>query len=179
MAHPATTTAQLDAKLLLKTLRAFRNGDFSIRLPLDMTGVEGEIAEAFNDIVSRNETLTRELDRVATVVGKEGKIGERAKLPAATGAWNSCIDSVNAIIGDLVQPTTEVARVIGAVAKGDLGQTMQLEIEGRPLTRSCRRRGRRRGGGRVPGQGNGRKQGGAPPRLLRVGSDGGGPRVSL
>ena len=133
MAQTATGTAQLDPKLLLKTLRAFRNGDFSARLPLDWTGVEGEIAEAFNDIASRNETLTRELDRVATVVGKEGKIGERAKLPAATGAWNSCIDSVNAMIGDLVQPTTEVARVIGAVAKGDLGQTMQLEIEGRPL----------------------------------------------
>src|SRR5215212_6428319 len=133
MAQTATGTAQLDPKLLLKTLRAFRNGDFSARLPLDWMGVEGEIAEAFNDIASRNETLTRELDRVATVVGKEGKIGERAKLPAATGAWISCIDSVNAMIGDLVQPTTEVARVIGAVAKGDLGQTMQLEIEGRPL----------------------------------------------
>src|SRR5215210_8736115 len=133
MANTATSAAQLDAKLLLKTLRAFRNGDFAIRLPLDMTGVEGEIAEAFNDIVSRNETLTHELDRVATVVGKEGRIGERAKLPDATGAWASCIDSVNAMIGDLVQPTTEVARVIGAVAKGDLSQTMQLEIDGRSL----------------------------------------------
>src|SRR3954454_22228204 len=133
MTQTATGTAQLDPKLLLKTLRAFRNGDFSARLPLDWTGVEGEIAEAFNDIASRNETLARELDRVATVVGKEGRIGERAKLPAATGAWDSCIDSVNAMIGDLVQPTTEVARVIGAVAKGDLGQTMQLEFEGRPL----------------------------------------------
>src|SRR4051812_10151557 len=133
MAQTATGTAQLDPKLLLKTLRAFRNGDFSTRLPLDWTGIEGEIAEAFNDIVTRNQTLARELDRIATVVGKEGRIGERAKLPAATGSWASCIDSVNAMIGDLVQPTTEVARVIGAVAKGDLGQTMQLEIEGRPL----------------------------------------------
>src|SRR3954453_10427120 len=133
MAQPATITAQLDAKLLLKTLRAFRNGDFSARLPLDWTGIEGEIAEAFNDVVSRNETLTRELDRVATVVGKEGRIGERAKLPAATGAWASCIDSVNAMIGDLVQPTTEVARVIGELPKGDARLTMQLEIGGRPL----------------------------------------------
>jgi methyl-accepting chemotaxis protein len=37
------------------------------------------------------------------------------------------------MVGDLVQPTTEVARVIGAVAKGDLSQTMQLDIQGRPL----------------------------------------------
>src|SRR5438093_2673287 len=52
----------------------------------------------------------------------------------ATGSWSECIDSVNTLIADLVQPTTEVARVIGAVAKGDLSQTMALEIEGRPLT---------------------------------------------
>ncbi|WP_336487378.1 HAMP domain-containing protein [Methylobacterium nigriterrae] len=126
-------TSQLEPKLLLKSLRAFRKGDFSVRLPLDLTGIDGEIAEAFNDIVELNQGLVRELDRVARTVGKDGRIGERGKLPAATGCWVDCIDSVNAMIGDLVQPTTEVARVIGAVAKGDLGQTMQIEIEGRPL----------------------------------------------
>ncbi|SDA12404.1 Signal transduction histidine kinase [Methylobacterium sp. UNC378MF] len=127
------TTSQLEPKLLLKSLRAFRKGDFSTRLPLDLTGIDGEIAEAFNDIVELNQGLARELDKVARAVGKDGRINERGKLPAATGGWNDCVDSVNTMIGDLVQPTTEVARVIGAVAKGDLGQTMQLEIEGRPL----------------------------------------------
>ena len=127
------TTSQLEPKLLLKSLRAFRKGDFTTRLPLDLTGIDGEIAEAFNDIVDLNQGLSRELDRVARAVGKDGRIGERGKLPAATGGWNDCVESVNAMIGDLVQPTTEVARVIGAVAKGDLNQTMQLEIEGRPL----------------------------------------------
>src|SRR5215211_6261834 len=128
-----TAAPQLDPKLLLKTLRAFRRGDFSVRLPGELTGIEGEIAEAFNDIAELNRGLARELDRVAKVVGKEGQIGERGKLPAATGCWSDCVDSVNSMIGDLVQPTTEVARVIGAVAKGDLAQTMELEIEGRPL----------------------------------------------
>ncbi len=127
------TTLQLEPKLLLKSLRAFRKGDFSTRLPLDLTGIEGEIAQAFNDIVELNQGLARELDRVARAVGKDGRIGERGKLPTATGGWNDCVESVNTMIGDLVQPTTEVARVIGAVAKGDLGQTMQIEIEGRPL----------------------------------------------
>ena len=128
-----TAASQLDPKLLLKTLRAFRRGDFTVRLPGELTGIDGEIAEAFNDIAQLNRGLARELDRVAKVVGKEGQIGERGKLPAATGCWSDCIDSVNAMVGDLVQPTTEVARVIGAVAKGDLSQTMELEIEGRPL----------------------------------------------
>src|SRR5439155_731091 len=91
---------------------------------------DGEIAEAFNDIVELNQGLARELDRVARTVGKDGRIGERGKLPSATGGWHDCVDSVNTMIGDLVQPTTEVARVIGAVAKGDLGQGNQSKNDG-------------------------------------------------
>src|SRR6185503_4150561 len=49
------------------------------------------------------------------------------------GSWASSIESVNTLIGDLVQPTTEVGRVIGAVASGDLSQKMTLDIDGRPL----------------------------------------------
>src|SRR3712207_779938 len=130
---PQAVAAQLDSKLLLKTLRAFRKGDFSVRLPMDLTGIDGEIAEAFNDVVGLNETMTREFERISVTVGKEGKISQRAKLPEAVGDWEACIDSVNALIGDMVQPTTEGARVIGGVAKGDLSQNMVLEIDGRPL----------------------------------------------
>src|SRR5213075_1989602 len=49
------------------------------------------------------------------------------------GAWAASVASVNALISDLVHPTSETARVIGAVAKGDLSQSMALEIEGRTL----------------------------------------------
>src|SRR3712207_3186898 len=96
---PQAVAAQLDSKLLLKTLRAFRKGDFSVRLPLDLTGVDGEIAEAFNEVADLNQGLTRELDRVAKLVGKEGQIGERCQLPAASGSWSECIDSVNSLVG--------------------------------------------------------------------------------
>src|SRR3712207_1089852 len=128
-----TTSSQLDPRLLLKALRAFRKGDFTARLPTDLTGIGGEIAEAFNDIADLNQGLASELDRVAKVVGKEGRIGERGRLAGATGCWNECIESVNSMIGDIVQPTVEVARVIGAVAKGDLSQSIELETDGRPL----------------------------------------------
>src|SRR5690606_36012538 len=94
--------AQLDSKMLLKTLRAFRKGDFTVRLPLELTGIDGEIAEAFNDIAELNQSLSHELDRVARVVGKEGKIGERCRLPAATGCWSECVESINTMVGDLV-----------------------------------------------------------------------------
>jgi len=118
---------------LLRALRAFRNGDFSARLPLDYSGVAGEIAEAFNDVVELNEQMSRELGRINAVVGKEGLLGQRATLRGASGGWASCIDSVNGLIADLVQPTNEVGRVIGAVASGDLSQKMTLENEGRML----------------------------------------------
>src|SRR3989442_1049192 len=78
--------------------------------------------------------MAKEFDRLANVVGKEGRIKQRASLSMATGSWAACIHSINTLTADLVQPTTEVARVIGAVAKGDLSQTMALEIDGRPLT---------------------------------------------
>src|SRR5712691_3181177 len=123
----------LDRGALLKALRALRKGEFSVRMPMDLVGVDGEIAQAFNDVVEINEMIAEELARIGNEVGKEGKTGQRAKLAVATGSWQECVESVNTLIGDLVQPTAEVARVIESVAKGDLSQTMVLEIDGRPL----------------------------------------------
>src|SRR5216110_2908833 len=123
----------LDRGALLKALRALRKGEFSVRMPMDLVGVDGEIAQAFNDVVEINEMIAGEFARIGNEVGKEGKTGQRAKLPVATGSWQECVESVNTLIGDLVQPTAEVARVIEAVAKGDLSRSMLLEIDGRPL----------------------------------------------
>src|ERR1041384_6519717 len=127
------TTETIDARLLLRVLSDFKRGDFTTRLPSEQTGLTGKIYDALNEVIDLNERMAKEFDRVANVVGKEGRIKQRASLALATGSWAACVDSVNTLIADLVQPTTEVARVIGAVAKGDLSQTMALEIEGRPL----------------------------------------------
>src|SRR5436190_2217658 len=123
----------LDRGALLKALRALRKGEFSVRMPMDLVGIDGEIAQAFNDVVEINEMIAKEFARIGNEVGKEGKTGQRAKLPVATGSWQECVESVNTLIGDLVQPTAEVARVIESVAKGDLSRSMLLEIDGRPL----------------------------------------------
>ncbi|MCG5240970.1 HAMP domain-containing protein [Azospirillum doebereinerae] len=133
MTATMATTEALDPKALLLVLRQFRKGDFSVRLPMDLTGIDGEIAAAFNDVVELNENLTKEVSRLSVAIGKEGKISQRAKLSSASGGWVTCVDSINTLVGDMIQPTTEIARVIGAVAKGDLSKTMALEIEGRPL----------------------------------------------
>src|SRR5688572_137091 len=123
----------LDPGILLNTLVAFQKGKFSARLPVDLIGVPGKIADTLNSIFEMNERLRDELARVSSEVGKEGRIAERAHLPAAGGDWTECVNSVNELIGDLVRPSTEVARVIGAVAKGDLSQTMATDVDGRPL----------------------------------------------
>ena len=123
----------LDRGELLKSLRAFKRGDFSVRMPLNLTGIDGEIAQTFNDVVELEEAKATEIARVADQVGKEGQTASRMNVPGAGGAWAEVIESINTLINDMAYPTTEVARVIGSVAKGDLSQTMVLEAEGRPL----------------------------------------------
>ena len=134
MATAVAPTDTLDQKRLLKVLSDYRRGDFSARMPSDRTGLAGKICDALNDAIERNEKLVKELERLSNVVGKAGNIKQRAAMPSAEGQWANAIESVNTLVSDLVQPTTEVARVIGAVAKGDLSQSMALEIDGRPLT---------------------------------------------
>ena len=123
----------LDTDHLLAVLTAVRKGDFSLKMPVSQVGVAGKISDALNDIIDLNRETAREFERVSQAVGKEGKITQRAHLHGAAGAWAASVNSVNTLIGDLVQPTSEVARVIGAVARGDLSQSMSLDIEGRPL----------------------------------------------
>ncbi len=122
-----------EANVLLKTLIAFKKGNFRARMPVDLVGMDGKIADALNDILDLNQKMADEFDRISRTVGKEGKIAQRASIGATMGDWTRCFESMNSLIGDLVQPSTEVARVIGSVAKGDLSQSMSLEVDGRPL----------------------------------------------
>jgi HAMP domain-containing protein/signal transduction histidine kinase/DNA-binding response OmpR family regulator len=129
--QPAPDT--LDTTQLLNTLISLKRGDFSVRLPATWTGVAGKIADTLNEVIELNEKLASELRRISQAVGKEGKISHRLALPAIGGSWSTLIESVNDLIDDLTRPTNEMARVIGAVANGDLRQRMGLEVNGRPL----------------------------------------------
>ncbi|MEP6636034.1 MAG: ATP-binding protein, partial [Acidobacteriota bacterium] len=133
MRTQASTADSLNTKLLLKALVKFRNGDFSVRLPGEWTGEAGKIADTFNEIITLSDKTAKEVERVSRVVGKEGKIMHRASVPAAFGSWLRLVDSTNLLIDDMARPTSEMARVIGAVANGDLSERMALEVERRPL----------------------------------------------
>ncbi|MGZ8867094.1 MAG: HAMP domain-containing protein, partial [Thermoanaerobaculia bacterium] len=120
-------------RLLLRTLTAAKKGDFTARMPVEFTGTQGKIADTLNDIIESNERLCSEVERISNVVGKEGKLNQKMTAPASNGAWADMAEAVNSLVTDLVQPTNEIARVIGAVAKGDLTRTMATEFDGRPL----------------------------------------------
>jgi len=118
---------------LLEALMAAQKGDFSVRLSLRQRGIMREIAATYNDLVEMNSQFVKEFGRIRRVIGREGRMTERAQVPAASGDWNLKIDAINDLIDDLVRPTTEIARVMDAVADGDLSQKMALEIGGQPV----------------------------------------------
>src|SRR5690349_581051 len=118
---------------VLNALTSLRRGDAAARLPYHGSSAFSKVAEVFNDLVEQNATMAEEFARLSQVVGKEGKLKKRAALPNARGFWAESVDSINSLIDDLVHPTSEVGRVIGAVAQGDLSKSMALEMDGRPL----------------------------------------------
>src|SRR6476646_6488329 len=126
-------TSADEITVILGALSALKRGDASVRLPAEWHGVLGRVADVFNDVVERNQRMAQELERLSTIVGKQGKLGKRGSVGDVTGFWATSIDSVNQLIDDLVHPTSETARVIGAVAQGDLAQTMAMEVDGQPL----------------------------------------------
>jgi HAMP domain-containing protein/CheY-like chemotaxis protein/signal transduction histidine kinase len=129
----ANRESEARLKQMLVAMSAFRDGDFSVRMPSDWDGTSFRIAQAFNQALAHDERISREITRLSENVGKEGRLKQRMTVPGAVGGWAVTVDSLNMLMDDLVRPTTEIARTIGAVAKGDLGQSMDLSVDGRPL----------------------------------------------
>jgi PAS domain S-box-containing protein len=121
------------SRQIITTVLAFRDGNFSVRLPSDWDGVDGQIAAALNQALSYQDRLLHEVKRLSQAVGREGRLRERMSVPGAMGGWATEVSCFNSLLEDLVRPTVEMSRTIGAVAKGDLGQTMELEVGGHSL----------------------------------------------
>src|SRR5579864_1608092 len=128
-----TSGGGLELPVLLQALQAVRNGDFSARLPTDLEGLSGKVADTFNEIVIANERMAQQLEFVGEAVGRQGKTRQRVRLGVPGGAWSDMENSVNSLIDDLLSLNTAVTRSIAAVARGDLLQTVPLEADGRRL----------------------------------------------
>src|SRR6202167_1752387 len=118
---------------LLTGLTAVRSGDFSTRLPAADDPLMDEIAAVFNGMNEQLSLVTSEVTRVAREVGSEGRLGGQAEVPALSGSWKDLTNSVNSMAGNLTGQVRDVARVATAVAKGDLGQKITVDVKGEML----------------------------------------------
>src|SRR5260370_6826334 len=118
---------------LLHVLQAIRGGDLWVGMAGDYDGLARKVAEALDGIVAANQRMVHQLKRVGEEVGREGKTRQRMKFGISNGAWGEMEGAINALIDDLLWPTTAVARAIAAVARGDLSQTVPPEAGGPPL----------------------------------------------
>src|SRR5690606_4762464 len=123
----------LSEEALLEVLQKVLNGNFTVRLPSDQTGMKRSICESLNGIFDLNERLTKELVRVGKSVGMHGLLNQRILLDGGYGMWSTCAERINGLISDLSRPTVEIAHVITSVAKGNLDQEIPLNIDGVPL----------------------------------------------
>src|SRR6202165_6116724 len=134
MSDAAVAVAEpVDAKVLLSVLAQVKGGDFTARMPLAWTGVAGKVADGLNEVIIANQALGAELARVSRVVGKQGELSQRVVLGGWTQCWSGSIGSVNSLIEALVRPTSEMQRVIGAVADGDLSKKVSADVRGEML----------------------------------------------
>src|SRR5258708_6779627 len=95
---------------MLHALQAMRAGDFSVRMTGDHLGIEGKIADTFNEIVAANQRMAQQLERVGQVVGREGKTRQRVKFGLASGSCAVMERPVNTLIPALLSPPPQLSR---------------------------------------------------------------------
>src|SRR5205085_11476878 len=83
--EPRGDPTEVRSPQILSSIKAFSNGDFRARLPLDWPGLDGRIAEAFNDAIAQAQHITGEAARLSVTVGKEGRLAQRMSAPGARG----------------------------------------------------------------------------------------------
>jgi signal transduction histidine kinase/HAMP domain-containing protein/ActR/RegA family two-component response regulator len=136
MSVVVATDADVDAvdiTVLLNVLARVKEGDFSARMPFEWAGGAGKVADGLNDVIIANEALAGELARVSGLVGERGELSQRVELGGSGRGWAASVHSVNRLIDALVRPTSEMQRVIGAVADGDLSKKVSIEVRGEML----------------------------------------------
>src|SRR5262245_60822557 len=115
---------------LLVALAAAKAGDQVVRLSTRRSGLAGEVARAFNELVDQNTRLSDEVTRVAREVGTEGKLGGQARIRGVSGIWKDLTDSVNSMAANLTEQVRNISQVTTAVAQGDLSRKITVDARG-------------------------------------------------
>jgi CheY-like chemotaxis protein/signal transduction histidine kinase/HAMP domain-containing protein len=91
------------------------------------------LKETMNTMVDQLRSFASEVTRVAREVGTEGKLGGQALVPGVAGTWKDLTDSVNSMAGNLTAQVRNIAEVTTAVARGDLGRKITVDVKGEIL----------------------------------------------
>ena len=113
---------------------AVANGDLSKKITVEAKGEILELKNTVNAMVDRLQTFGAEVTRVAREVGTEGKLGGQADVKGVSGTWRDLTDNVNIMAGNLTNQVRGIAKVVTAVANGDLSQKFVVEAKGEMAT---------------------------------------------
>ncbi|HEU0007533.1 MAG TPA: response regulator, partial [Terriglobia bacterium] len=109
---------------------AVANGDISKKITVDVKGEILELKNTINTMVDQLSSFASEVTRVAREVGTEGKLGGQAEVKGVAGTWKDLTDNVNFMAGNLTNQVRGIARVVTAVANGNLKRKLVLEAKG-------------------------------------------------
>ncbi len=116
-----------------KVVTSVAGGDLTRQLVLVAKGEIATLADTINDMTHTLRTFAEQVTSVAREVGVEGKLGGQAKVPGAAGTWRDLVDNVNQLAGNLTTQVRAISDVAGAVTKGDLTRTIDVEALGEVL----------------------------------------------
>jgi HAMP domain-containing protein/CheY-like chemotaxis protein/signal transduction histidine kinase len=112
---------------------AVANGDLSQKITVDARGEILELKNTINTMVDQLSSFASEVTRVAREVGTEGKLGVQAEVRGVSGTWKDLTDNVNSMAGNLTVQLRDVSKVATAIANGDLGQKITVDVRGEIL----------------------------------------------
>src|SRR5205807_791377 len=105
-------------------------GDLSKKITVEVRGEILELKNTINTMVDQLNSFASEVTRVAREVGTEGKLSGQAAVPGVSGTWKDLTDNVNSMASNLTSQVRGIARVVTAVANGDLKRNLTLEAKG-------------------------------------------------
>ncbi len=109
---------------------AVAKGDLSRKIAVDAKGEILQLKNTLNTMVDQLNGFAAEVTRVAREVGTEGKLGGQAAVPGVAGTWKDLTDNVNSMATNLTAQVRGIAKVVTAVANGDLHQKLTVEAKG-------------------------------------------------
>ncbi|HEY2882208.1 MAG TPA: response regulator, partial [Pirellulales bacterium] len=109
---------------------AVAKGDLSTKITVDARGEILELKNTINTLVDQLNSFASEVTRVAREVGTEGKLGGQAEVKGVAGTWKDLTDNVNFMAGNLTSQVRGIARVVTAVANGNMKQKLTVEAKG-------------------------------------------------